>query len=88
VKVCILWVFFSSYKTVDKKSYKISCWRANIVLFLRKHVGLRIRTVFCYERNFGKVKYTELDYIHSPAHDCITEPPCVAPSGDSARVIA
>ena len=30
----------------------------------------------------------KLDYIHSPAHGCITQPPCVAPSGDSARVIA
>jgi len=30
----------------------------------------------------------KLDYIHSPAHWCITQPPCVAPSGDSARVIA
>jgi len=29
-----------------------------------------------------------LDYIHSPAHGCITQPPCVAPSGYSARVIA
>ena len=28
-----------------------------------------------------------LDYIHSPAHDFITQPPCVAPSGDCARVI-
>jgi len=30
----------------------------------------------------------QLDYIHSPAHGCIMQPPCVAPSGDSARVIA
>jgi len=28
----------------------------------------------------------KLDYIHSPAHCCITQPPCMAPSGDSARV--
>jgi len=31
--------------------------------------------------------YGQLDYIISPAHCCITQPP-VAPSGDSARVIA
>ena len=30
----------------------------------------------------------ELDYTHSPAHGCITQPPCVVPSGDSGRVIA
>jgi len=31
---------------------------------------------------------TKLDYIHSPAHGCNTQPPCVAPSRESARVIA
>ena len=30
----------------------------------------------------------QLDYIHSPSHGCITQLPCVAPSGDSARAIA
>jgi len=30
----------------------------------------------------------KLDYIHSPAHGCITQPPCVAPSGDCERVIS
>jgi len=33
-------------------------------------------------------KTKKLDYIHSPSHGCITQLPCVAPSGESARVIA
>jgi len=33
------------------------------------------------------VENAELDYINSPAHCCIMQPP-VAPSGDSTRVIA
>ena len=31
---------------------------------------------------------SKLDYIHSSAHGCITQPPCVAPSGDCERVIS
>ena len=32
--------------------------------------------------------HKKLDYINSPAHCCITQPPCVAPSGDCERVIS
>ena len=37
---------------------------------------------------YNEIHRSKLDYIHSPAHGCITQPPCVAPSGDSARVIS
>jgi len=41
----------------------------------------------CLIANISEMQM-QLDYIHSPVHSCITQPPCVAPSGDSARVIA
>ena len=36
---------------------------------------------------FAVTKNMKLDYINSPAHCCITQPP-VAPSGDCERVIS
>jgi len=38
------------------------------------------------DNNKSKQEQQQLDYINSPAHCCITQPP--APSGESARVIA
>ena len=37
---------------------------------------------------FFQNKRWKLDNIHSPAHGCITQPPCVAPSGDCEKVIS